>query len=491
MLDHCSNSSTRISNRHDWSPYENHSGTITAVAGDDFVITASDTRLTDDSDTLISRNCPHVVQLNKNNLLLSTGFIGDADDLIKRMHANMTNFLHIHRKEMPTHAVASLLSSVLYGKRFFPYYVYNIVAGIDAQGKGVVYGYDPVGSYESLPYASGGPGSGLITPLLDSLVGQKNRISNDVKKFTIEELKMIIMDSYTSATERQVNVGDGLVICVMTSDGKIEMFIRQAILCIANNLCRLPKVRYISLSSRHFGLMDFFDNPANLGKTVITHGRPWSVSELRLKNNVDLHKLWYVLLKERNMLLTMEEFYRSEAHVFPSPERIDKVEESMDNISRVVEERDVAVNLLETGRTGLSLPYRRYNSMGLYQLYQQREHLVPWYINGSWKLRWHAPKRPEWSKYYQTCLLNTKSRKKKRLSKWIHWQCQEYYRKFPELKEDSESEQLIKDHLSRKYNYRQPMSAARIKYKPRPDEWVDDAIVAHDLNYDGNDRIKP
>jgi hypothetical protein len=33
----------------------------------------------------------------------------------------------------------------------------------------------------------------------------------------------------------------------------------------------------------------------------------------------------YILLKERNRLLTMEEEYRHQHELFPSPERIDKV----------------------------------------------------------------------------------------------------------------------------------------------------------------------
>ncbi|XP_014670640.1 PREDICTED: 39S ribosomal protein L47, mitochondrial-like [Priapulus caudatus] len=102
-------------------------------------------------------------------------------------------------------------------------------------------------------------------------------------------------------------------------------------------------------SSLRQGLMEFFDNPKVYGEDQVKHGRAWKIDELRIKSNQDLHKLWFVLYKEKNMLLTMQEECRREAALFPSPERIDKVEESMENLNAVVEERNHAYRELEEG----------------------------------------------------------------------------------------------------------------------------------------------
>lgn len=57
----------------------------------------------------------------------------------------------------------------------------------------------------------------------------------------------------------------------------------------------------------------------------VKSGRAWTADELRIKSNSDLHKLWYVLLIEKNMLLTMEQECKEKVETFPSPERLDKV----------------------------------------------------------------------------------------------------------------------------------------------------------------------
>lgn len=58
---------------------------------------------------------------------------------------------------------------------------------------------------------------------------------------------------------------------------------------------------------------------------LMVSGRSWKASELRLKSWDDLHKLWYVLLKEKNMLMTQRQMLHAQNLRFPNPERVPKV----------------------------------------------------------------------------------------------------------------------------------------------------------------------
>ena len=81
---------------------------------------------------------------------------------------------------------------------------------------------------------------------------------------------------------------------------------------------------------------DPVDRNTRMNETV---GRQWSVKELRRKSYEDLHRLWYVLYKEKNMLLTEQQLSRRRQLIFPQPERFKKVQKSMGAIRQVLGER--------------------------------------------------------------------------------------------------------------------------------------------------------
>ncbi|CAG8666175.1 9348_t:CDS:2, partial [Acaulospora colombiana] len=102
------------------------------------------------------------------------------------------------------------------------------------------------------------------------------------------------------------------------------------------------------------GLYDFFqkdskDRIVTLPKArELVTGRAWTASELRRKSFDDLHKLWYVLLKERNLLATMYEeakrFNKLDNRLWRErhDERTFKTQKSMARIKFVLSERRVA-----------------------------------------------------------------------------------------------------------------------------------------------------
>ncbi|XP_061337574.1 uncharacterized protein LOC133284553 [Gastrolobium bilobum] len=89
-------------------------------------------------------------------------------------------------------------------------------------------------------------------------------------------------------------------------------------------------------------LQEFFeaDRSPDDDKPVV-YGRSWKATELRLKSWDDLHKLWYVLLKEKNMLMTQRQMLNAQNLRFPNPERIPKVRKSMCRIKHVLTERAI------------------------------------------------------------------------------------------------------------------------------------------------------
>jgi len=183
------------------------------------------------------------------------GFAADGDALKEQLDTIVKMYKYHHGKDMSVTACAQRLSHLLYGKRFFPYYVTAILGGLDEEGKGALFSYDPVGSYEREQCRAAGAAASLIMPFLDNQVNYKNQYvpgvgteevsagsgapaglggvggtGHDLKPreavpLPMKDVEELVRDAFTSAVERHIEVGDGLQIMIITKDGIEEKFV--------------------------------------------------------------------------------------------------------------------------------------------------------------------------------------------------------------------------------------------------------------------------
>jgi 20S proteasome subunit beta 6 len=202
-----------------FQPYAFNGGTILAVAGRDFSIVASDSRLSE-GYMIHTRDCTKTYRLTDQTYLTCAGFHGDVLTLTKIIEARLKMYEHEHQKQMSTSAIAAMLSTILYYRRFFPYYVNNIIGGIDDEGKGCVYSFDPVGSYERENYRAAGSAGAILQPLLDNQIGFKNQQGINAgaePELTKEKAVALVKDVFISAAERDIHTGDAVQIIIVNS----------------------------------------------------------------------------------------------------------------------------------------------------------------------------------------------------------------------------------------------------------------------------------
>lgn len=209
--------------QHRFSPYADNGGTAVGVATNKAAVLIADTRLSK-GYSIHSRNCNKITKLTSKCCIASCGMKADAITLHRMMKIRITMYEHNHGKEPNITAIAQMLMTMLYGKRFFPYYTFNILAGVDDDGVGACYHYDAIGSFERVDYTTSGSGSALAHPVTDAIIQQNNIVEELRRKqdLTTTQVVELCQDVMLSTGERDIYTGDKCSIFVIDANGVTE-----------------------------------------------------------------------------------------------------------------------------------------------------------------------------------------------------------------------------------------------------------------------------
>lgn len=185
-------------------PYFNNGGNIIGITGKNFVLIASDNYYKPsplstlptssiDSSSISSFNVikdreliPRLSKIfnfkirnyskkknlfsNSSILLSSYGSNSDFIELKKKLILYISKFnLDNKNQSIFLNGFVNVLSLMLYSRRSFPYYCFCLVGGINKEGQGELYRYDPLGSFEKTNKACLGENEEIFQPFLDSL----------------------------------------------------------------------------------------------------------------------------------------------------------------------------------------------------------------------------------------------------------------------------------------------------------------------------------
>ena len=196
-----------------WSPYELNGGNVIAVLQDDIAVIAGDTRISR-GYSILKRDGSKLHQLTKDTWILTAGMYADSINLWKILDENIKLYEMTYERTPSSRIIANYLAKVLYQKRFFPYYTFNTIVGVNDEGKAELWSYDAIGSFDQAQYASQGSSNDMILPFLDNQFKAYHSIQKPGKK-SPEELVEIVIDAFQSTAERDTACGDGIELIVM------------------------------------------------------------------------------------------------------------------------------------------------------------------------------------------------------------------------------------------------------------------------------------
>ena len=139
------------------------------------------------------------------------GVSGDAQTLVRYMRAELKLFEIQNQRKISVKGANALLSNILQGNKYFPFYVQLILAGYDDSGP-AIFSLDAIGGWEEeKKFFSTGSGSPMALGVLED--SYRDNIS-------IEDGKKIAIRAIKAAIERDIGSGGkGIDVAIITREG--------------------------------------------------------------------------------------------------------------------------------------------------------------------------------------------------------------------------------------------------------------------------------
>jgi len=189
-----------------------YGGSALAMMGKDAIVITADKRLGQNAATLCN-NFSRLFLLTPRIVLSLSCFVPDCQMVYKELIEHTNMFRLNEGREIEPQEMCSLLSYVLYNKRFSPYYIEPIIAGFDSSGKGHIYTMDCIGCVDKPPnFATAGTAAQNLTGIAEVLYE---------KDLQAEELFTVAVQAFLNAVDRDALSGWGAESIILTPTRRV------------------------------------------------------------------------------------------------------------------------------------------------------------------------------------------------------------------------------------------------------------------------------
>ncbi len=182
-------------------------GTTTiGIVCKDGVVLATERRATA-GNFISNKQTQKLFKIDQNIGITIAGLVGDAQVLARYLKAEVSLYRLRRSAPLSAEGAATLLANILSGNRYYPYYAWLILGGVDAKG-GHVFSVDPAGGCIEDRFVSVGSGSSFAYGLLEE------GYSRDMSTADAVDLAL---RGLTAAMKRDSASGDGYLVNVITA----------------------------------------------------------------------------------------------------------------------------------------------------------------------------------------------------------------------------------------------------------------------------------